>query len=368
MKKGFLLFLLTLLSFGYIKAAYVDKAVLIHVRISNQHDTVGFNLAKDLPDFIYKNLKSGKLSLWDSPAKKTKINFNALQEVESSSSTEFKSCSDIFLHEFWDCTKRKLKYVTVGFSFVYYKDKTLKPYGYIDAKEAFRLLAGNYIPANPNAPADLTYWEAISSKRFNFTIVQYGRKGFTKDPLKAVALKTKIFNGKRRLDPEIKWPESKNICYELIDDFTKDYDVAINLKKGLEQHINKNRDIVKNHDYGDFYKDGDFKGYFAITGIQVYETWEKRGSVLISFVDSVVLIVNNKRLKALTNKELRALNLRIKFKTVIDLLKEKSFKLNIIEINRVPIKPENQVLYKKGLEGYNWTQITEYVKYENAKE
>lgn len=366
MKKILLYLLLITLSYS-VHASYVDKAVLSHVRISGQHDTIGFNLAQQLPDFIYEQLKRGKLDLWDSPAKNAKLNFLALEQIEESSNTEFKNCSDIFLYEFWDCSRRSLRFVIAGFSFVYYKDETLKPYGFIDAKEAFRLLATNYIPVNPNAPADLTYWEAINSKRFKFTIVQYGNKDFTSDPLKSVELKKDIFNGKRSLDPNVQWKPSKNIRYELVEDYTKEYDAAINLKQGLESFINKNRDWVRKKDKGYFYKNAEYKDYFTITGVHVYETWEKRGNVLLSFVDSVVLFVNNKQLRAYTNEDLRQMNLRIRFKSIIDILKEKSFNLNILEINRVLIEPDNQELYKTALEQYNWTQLTEYVKYENTK-
>lgn len=368
MKKGVLIVLFFTVFSGIANAAYVDKPVLTHVRAAGQHDTVGFNLAQDLPNFIYAKLAEGRLTLWDSPAKVTKINFLALQQVETSSASKFVDCSDLFLYEFWDCTRNKLKFVMAGISFVYYREGKLKPYGYIDAQEAFRLLATHYIPCNANAPADLTYWQALNSKRFNFSIVQYGRKNFTKNPIKSIEIKDKVFNDKRKLDPKIIWASSKNISYKLVEDYSKDYDYAINLKKGLEQYINKNREIVKNHDPGYFYKDEEFKGYFTINDIYFYETWEKRGSLLISHVDSIVLIVNNKRLKAFTEEDLRSINLRIKFKSVIDVLKEKDFDLTIVEINRVPIAPQNRKLYKKALEGYSWTRLTEYVKYENKND
>lgn len=360
---------IVLLFYGtMLKAAYVDKAVLSHVRISGQHDTIGFNLAKDLPDFIYEQIKLGKLTLWSSPEKLTRLNFAALQQLEKNSNAPFVNCSDIFLYEFWDCSSRKLNFVIAGISFIYNNNNVLKPYGYIDAQEAFRLLATNLIPVNANAPADLTYWEAINSKRFNFTIVQYGKKKFSSKPLEAIQLKTKIFNDKRKLNPAIPWPSTKHIGYELEDDYLVDFDVSQNLKKGLEKHLNNNRDLVKTHDNHNFYDSGDYKGYFQVTGLQVYETWQKRGPLLLTYVDSMVIYVNNKKLAAFSGEEIRALSFRISFKSVIDILKEKSFKLTIFSINRVLIEPQNQEAYKKALAEYKWTQLTEYVKYENTKD
>ena len=349
-------------------AAYVDKPVLSHVRVRGQHDTIGFNLAMHLPDFIYKQLEAGNLTLWGSPKKQTILNLAALKQIEASSNTKFKNCSDIFLYEYWNCSKRKLSFVIAGISFMYNSGGVRKPYGYIDINEAFRLLASNLIPANPNAPADLTYWEAINSKRFNFTIVQYGRKQFTDNPLDAVALKNNLFNGKRKLSPFIPWPNTKLITYELVNDYLIEYDYAQNLIKGLEKHFNKNRDLIKSHDNGNFYDTADYKGYFQVTGLQVFETWQKRGPLLLSYTDSIVVFINNKKIKAFTGDEIRAFNVKIRFKSIIDILKEKSFKLNIIEINNVLIEPKSQVLYKKALEDYKWTQLTEYVKYETTKD
>jgi len=351
-----------------VNAAYVDKPVLSHVRVSGQHDTIGFNLAMHLPDFIYAQVESGRLNLWGSPKKQTKLNLAALKAIENSSNTKFNNCSDVFLHEFWDCSRGKLSFVIAGFSFMYNSNGVRKPYGYIDAKEAFRLLASNLIPSNPNAPADLTYWEAINSKRFNFTIVQYGKKQFADKPLEAVDLKKKVFNGKRKLDPNIPWPDSKLIVYELEDDYLVDNDNSQNLKKGLEKYFNTNRNLIKTHDLGHFYDSLDYKGYFEVTGLEIHETWSKRGALLLSYVDSVVVYINNKKMKAFTGDEIRAFTLKIRFKSVIDILKEKSFKLNITAINHVLIEPKNQAVYKKALEDYRWTQITEYVKYESTKD
>jgi len=367
-RKALLFIVLSLVSLNQVKAVYVDKPVLSHVRISGQHDTFGFNLAMHLPDFIYEQVKAGQLTLWASPKKITRLNFSALQEIERSSNTKFKNCSDVFLHEFWDCSKRKLSFVIAGFSFMYNSGEVRKPYGFIDAQEAFRLLASNLIPCNPNAPADLTYWEAINSKRFNFTIVQYGRKQFASKPMESVELKNKIFDGKRKMDPKIPWPNSKLIIYELEDDYLIDHDYSQYLKKGLEKYFNKNRSLIQSHDPGNFYDSGDYKGYFQVTGLQIHETWSKRGPLFLSYVDSMVVYINNKKMMAFTVEEIRNFNMKIRFKSVIDILKEKSFKLNIISINNVLIDPKNQALYKKGLEEYKWTQITEYVKYESTKD
>lgn len=369
MNRQFLfLVVLALVAFKPVKAVYMDKPVLSHVGVSGQHDTFGFNLAMHLPDFIYEQVEAGNLTLWGSPKKQTPLNIAALKEIERSSKSKFKNCSDLFLHEFWDCSKRKLKFVVAGISFMYNSGTLRKPYGYIDAQEAFRLLASNLMPCNPNAPADLTYWEAINSKRFHFTIVQYGRRQFADKPLEAVELKNKIFNGKRKLDPKIPWPDSKLIVYELEDNYLVDHDYAQYLKKGLEKYFNKNRTLIKSHDLGNFYDSGDYKGYFQVTGLQIHETWSKRGPLLISYVDSMVVYINNKKMRAFTGDEIRSFNLKIRFKSVIDILKEKSFKLNIISINNVLIEPKKQVLYKKGLEDYKWTQLTEYVKYESTKD
>jgi len=350
-----------------ISNAFVDKAVMIHTRLTGQHDTVGFNLAQELPDFIYLQLKQGKLTLWDSPKKQTKINFVALQQIEKASNTAFNNCSDIFLHEFWNCSKRSLSFVIAGFSFAYKNQEVFAPFGYIDAKEAFNLLAKTPIPCNANAPADLTFWEAINSKRYAFNIVQYGGRTFEKKPMDAVKLRDKIFNGKRKLIPGIPWLETKNIGYELVDDLAIDKDWSIDVKKGIEELLNKDKNIVNMHGGSAYFDTGNYRGYFAVTGLEIHETWQKREGLVFYFIDSMIVYVNNKRLTAFSNTEIDNLRVTIRFKTISDILKEKNFKISIFKINRNFIEPKNKEAYKKALESYKWTQISEYVKYINAE-
>ncbi len=355
-----LLFLVKTNMFGYI-----DKAVLLHIRISNQHDTIGFNLAQDLPNFIYEQLKNNKLTLWDSPKKKTKINFLALQQIEKSSTANFINCSDIFIHEFWTCNKKTLSFVIAGFSFAFKSEQNFALFGFIDAQEAFAFLSKNNIPVNANAPADISYWEAINSKRFLFTIVQFGKKTLNKTDTQAAQLKQKIFNRKRTIIPSTPWEQSKNIGYELIDNLSIDKDWSIDLKKGLEEFINKDRFWVNEHGGKNLSDTNNYRTYLALTGLQIYETWQKRGNIVFYNIDSIILYVNNQKLSTFNNEDIEKFNLTVRFKTIADVLKEKEFQLNIITINQIPIPPNERAAYKKALENYKWTQITLYVKYTN---
>lgn len=360
-------FLLLFFCIVNISNAYVDKAVMTHVRLSGQQDTVGFNLAQDLPDFIYLQLKQGKLTLWDSPKKQTKINFIALQQIEKTSNTAFSNCSDVFLHEFWNCSKRSLSFVIAGFSFAYKSADVFAPFGYVDAQEAFNLLAKTPMPSNVNAPADLTYWEAINSKRYTFNIVQYGGRTFEKKPLDAVKLRDKIFNGKRKLIPAIPWLDTKNIGYELVNDLALDKDWSIDLKKGIEELLNKDKNIVNRHGGNEYFDTGNYRGYFTVTGLEIHEAWQKREGLVFYYIDSMIVYVNNKKLTAFDNQSVEDLKVTIRFKTISDILKEKNFKISIFKINENLIEPKNKEAYKKALESYKWTQISEYVKYINAE-
>ncbi|MDI1234112.1 MAG: hypothetical protein PSX81_07515 [bacterium] len=343
--------------------AYTEVPVLIHLYAANQSDTNGFNLVTDLPQLIYKKINEGTLTLWDSPKKQIAISASALKNIEVNNRTSFANVESLFINEVWTSSRRRTEFYIVGFSFLAETENGRVSFGYVDAQEAFPFLVQNNIPTNVNGPAELSYINALYSKRYDFSLIQFGNKDFTKDLSLAQKIKKEAFFSKKKIIGLQPLPQTKMLSYVLEKNLQNPNDPASAMLNSIENFLNESKEIffeIGGSKYYDFEK---YKSEITITRIEITEIWEKRGNLIYYRPQFVQLYANNKPLNLLSFDDIMKWHLLIKFKSMEDILTEKNYLFNIFKCNNTMIPPNEAPFYYKALKEYQWTQVSNYVRF-----
>ena len=336
--------------------------VLIHMARSEQEDTFGFNLVEHLPSLIYKGILDGKITLWDSPKKQIAISPEALKNIESSNSVSFARTGNLFLNELWTSSPRKTEFVVVGISFLSESPKGKISFGFVEILQALPLLSQN-IPCNVNGPGQLSYIDAIYSRRYNFNLLQFGARDFSSNPSSSFTIKKDAFYSKKKVIGLYKPKNTKMVTFVIEKNLSQTEDPGTNCLISIEKFLNENKEILFNIG-GDKYFD--FQNRLldiTITRIEVTEIWEKKGNQIVYTPYSVKIFANNKPLNIISIEDISKWQLLINFKTLEDVLLEKAFNFSIYKINRDLIPYNESAIYLKALRDYKWTQVSNYVKY-----
>ncbi|MEZ4804259.1 MAG: hypothetical protein R2852_01890 [Bacteroidia bacterium] len=178
-----------------------------------QEDTNGFNLVEYLPELFYNAINSGQVTLWDSPKKQIAISPIALKQIEQTNNVAFAHISNLFINELWSGTLRKTEFVIMGFSFLAESKNGKVSFGYIELSEALGILSKNYIPCNVNGPANLTYIDALYSRRYEFNLLQFGTRDFSVNPSSSISIKKDAFYSKKKVVGLYKFKQTKEVTY-----------------------------------------------------------------------------------------------------------------------------------------------------------
>jgi hypothetical protein len=350
-------------SAAYAGKLYTEVPALVHLSRSEQEDTNGFNLVEYLPGLFYKAINEGKLVLWDSPRKQIAISPSALKNIETSNKISFARVENLFLNELWTSSRRKTEFVIVGFSFLSESPNGKVSIGFIDAVDALPLLSKNYIPTNVNGPAQLTYIDALYSRRYNFNLLQFGVRDFTVNPTSSITIKRDAFYSRKKVSGLVRLPQTKMVTYTLEKNPGQENDPAMDCILSIEKFVNENKEVlfdIGGDKYFDFKKQS---SDITITRIEVTEIWEKKGSQIAYKPYQIRIFANNKPLEVLMFSDVAKWDLLINFKTLEDVLIEKAFLFTIYKCNRELIPYDEAGLYLKALKEYKWTQVSNYVKY-----
>jgi hypothetical protein len=344
--------------------AYTEVPVMLHLDISRQNDTFGFNLTAKLPAYLYQLIQDEQLTLWDSPKKNTRISRESLTAIERSSGTNMNKTHHLFLYELWSSSRRKTDFVILGFGFVNETKDGRISYGYVDAREAFPFLVQSLIDLNVNGPARLTYWQALTSRNYHYNLVQFGNKNFTDKPERSFQIRDKAFSPKKNIHGIYRIPATKDVQYSIDPDVNDPQDAGFVFMNRIQDYLNKNREVFFNIGGNRYY---DYKTYLSelvVTRIEVNETWTRTSMGFIDFnIRSVTIFVNNKKLDPVSIDLIQSFGILYKFNTAEDLLKEKKFKYQLLRINNTYISEPDAEKYLKALAKYRWTQISNYVKF-----
>ncbi len=344
------------------KKLYTEVPVLIHLARAEQEDTFGFNLVEHLPSLIYKGIIDGKITLWDSPKKQIAISPEALKNIESSNSVSFAKTGNLFFNELWTSSPRKTEFVVLGLSFLSESPKGKISFGFVEILQALPILSQT-IPTNVNGPAQISYIDAIYSRRYHFNLLQFGSRDFSSNPSSSFTIKKDAFYSKKKVSGLYKPKNTKMVTFVIEKNLSESDDPGSNCLHSIEKFLNDNKEILFNIG-GD--KHFDFQNRLldiTITRIEVTEIWEKQGNQIVYTPYSVKIFANNKPMNILTFEEVAKWQLLINFKTLEDVLLEKAFNFSLYKINRDLIPYTESAVYLKALREYKWTQVSNYVKY-----
>lgn len=336
---------------------------LIHLNKLEQEDTNGFNLVEYLPSLIYKSIHEGSLKLWDSPKKQIVISPEALKDIERSNGVSFQRAEHLFINELWTGTRRKTEFVIIGFSFLAESSKGKISFGYVDITEAMQILGSNFIPCNVNGPAQLTYLDALYSRRYQFNLLQFGSKDFTVEPSQSITIKRDAFYSKKKVNGLFKIPNTKMVTYVMDKNVGLEGDPGTATIIAIEKYLNENKEVLFNIGGNKYFDYQNRLFDVTITRIEIAEIWTKKGTSITYSPFQIIIYANNKPLNVLTFEDIAKWQLLINFKTLEDILMEKSFQYTLYKINKDLIYSGDSQIYLKALREYKWSQVSNYVKY-----
>jgi len=358
-----------LLVFGFFaqtveaKNIYSNVPVLIFLSSENQPDTMGFNIAAQLPELVYALLLQEKITLWDSPKKTIKISADALASIEKNTKTEFLKSKNVFFNELWTSSKNKFSFEILGFSFMNESAKGKVSYGYVDVNEMAPYLFKEQIKTNANGAAFVSYMAALYSRRYLFNVVQFGSENFEKDILKSETILAQSKDPNKKQLSQIELKPIKEVVYSIEKKPSDKTGVGVLLFDGFEKLLYDNLEVFFELGADKYFDFKTYRSEFAITRIEVEEVWEKVGDEILKLPRSITLYVNNKKLNPISIYDLRVLKFNIGLKSIEDILLEKLFDFTLVKINRTFISKEESDLYYLAMKDYSWTQLTRFVKY-----
>ncbi len=333
--------------------------VIINLNPTLQNDTIGYNLALELPKVLYSRILDGTIPLWDNPTKEIRISGEALKGIELSSKTSFTSVSNLFIHEIWELSKRYLDTKTIGFTFINKTNNTSVNYGYVDYRDILNLLKSSDIPGNANGVLNTSFEEAIQNKSFSFSIVQFGDEDFKTNPTQSFDLKNQLFsNPKIKLNTIPKrTPQIKSISYEI-----NKGGAAINeaIFLSLTHYFNSNLEQFYNmggdQDVSLFNKTPDL----ILTKLKVTELYSYTSKGVTSEIIALQLFCNGKYLPIRSMEWFRHLDIMVKFKPIEAIIKEKNYDFTLTTINLESVKNSNTAdIISKLLSG-KWNNLVQY--------
>lgn len=363
-KYGLLLGLLFICLTANARKIYTEIPTLIHLAETEQDDTFGFNLVQSLPSFLYDQINKGKIKLWDSPKKQLNISAEALKNIEASNQVSFAKQRHIFFNELWTSNLSKTEFVIMGISFLTESKNGKISLGYIDLSEALLSLSQNYVPCNVNGPAKITYLEALYSRRYQFNLLQFGKQDFSQDPVQSFRIKKDAFYSKKKVEGVYQVKQDKLITYVIEPNDIDSSDAGTLCIQQIESYLNDNKEILFNLGGNQYFDYQNRLLDIRITRMEVTEIWTQGTDKSIhSSVQSIRLFANNKPLQTIAFADISKWQLLMNFKTLEDILQEKTFQYHLYKINQDLIPYNESDIYIKALKNYYWTKVSYYVKY-----
>lgn len=344
--------------------AYTNKPVLVNLNINRQSDSMGFNMVYELQNHCYKLIMNGEIKLWDSPQKTIRISPSALQAIEQSSDTKFNKTANVFLHEFWSSSRKKTEFTIIGISFMNDGPRGKVSYGFVDLKENWAKLSAVMLEPNVNGPAFISLTDALYSRNYNFNVVQFGKKTFIKNPEASIQIRDKAFYKGRKIEGNYILPQTKSVYYKLIAHVEDPDDPGNLIMNNIQKFLNENKDVLFNLGADQYYDYKTLKSDVLVTGIDFQEIWTLLPDKSIRYdVKSIRIFINNKPLNPIELADIGRWGLLYRFKTMEDIVQEKSYDLLLSRINSTLIPEWDSHKYLKALQVYNWSQVSRYVQF-----
>ena len=338
--------------------SYTSTPALLHISAIKQHDSIGFNIVKALQELIYPKLLTGDLALWQGSDKKKIVSSQDFMALERNALLPFVSSNDLFVHEYWEIFNKTFTSELKGFSFTGITKAGKKiNYGYVDIQDISNLLKNSIIPANANGSSELSYWNALQSKKYNFHLVQLGNNNFRTNPKASLQLQYQAIE-----DPNInrelaKIIPVKNIKYSVLAPSINSNIENKNFYNIFNESINNNKQAVLNNSLSDHFQTILFVPW-EIDQISILEKWSQYKNIPFQELQSIELTIDNHTI-ILSSKQLEELGIKINLQSLGEYLSEKRFTFLLELINTQDIIPQQSESYYKALFINPWNQITQ---------
>ena len=243
-----------------------------------------------------------------------------------------------------------------GFTFTG-KDKSGKTvnYGFVDARDVISLLQSELIPSNASGSSELTYWDAIHTKAYNFTLVQFGQENLKTSMTKLIRYQDYAMKS-TRVNREFYQAEAKkDIVYRIMSPAINSNKENASFYSALEKYINDNKQTILNAGDADHFASIMFLPW-KVDNITVTESWSKYKNIPFQQLTSVEFFID-KHAITLSNKQLEELNVKINLQGLEEYLSEKRFSFILEKINDQEISPRQSEQYYQNLLTKDWNKV-----------
>lgn len=359
-----LVFFLFLLLF-YIPSRAAEIPVLLRLSFSEQADSNGCNFVEQLTGIIYKEIVSGNIKLWDSPAKEIQITGITLQELEKNSNTLFINQEIVYIYELWQSSHKSLTSVTLGFNF---SNKNAQgedvAYGFVEYSSVRDLFLRTRINTNANGDFGSSYAGYINNKTYQYNIIQFNGK-VIKDIRESNKIKAEFIGNKRFNAATFVFNDPDKLVTYLVEinNTLKDERTlkSNNLILSIESFLSENQEVFYNIG-GDKILSHIQKNQLKVTRIEFNELWKKINDSIFTEIRSMTIFVNDSALSSMNVKEINRLNILIEKTALVEFIRQKKFGIIITQINSQKIPRKDAFLYYKAITEHDWRQLSSFVK------
>jgi ribosomal protein S18 len=361
--KKILLLLLLVVFFSTSSSSQIP--VILRVSASEQMDTTGCNFVRELTRITYGAIMSGKVKLWNAPAKELFFVPQTLKEIEQSTRTNFMDQDVVFIYEYWTNSNKILSSRTTGFLFSN-KNQSGEDveYGYVDFEDMQSVLLSERVMSNANGNFNSNLSAYIASKNYNFNFLQFAGKVINnkEDSRKIFSeyIGSSKFNLSQFSSNEI--PQKKvTWTIDASQDITKvKSQNSTKVLVAIEKYLRQNEEVFFNLG-GEKILTHVQKGKWKVTRLEMNELWKKIDGVISFDPLSMTIFINDSALSEVPYRDMVKMDIKVNEMPFLDFLKQQNFNYIIRSINTQDIPRSESYAYQKALFETDWKRLTSFV-------
>lgn len=364
-----MLLFIAAICFQYGSLRAVEIPVLLRLTSAAQTDTTGCNFVTEFASLAFNEVIAGRTKLWDGPAKEIAITPSSLQAICNSSGVVMGADTGqlIYVYEFWEEEKDNIKTRTQGFLFSA-KDRSGREisFGYVDYSDIESACLRNQITTNVNGDYGATVASYVSSKNYNFSLLQFAGQVVTgveeSDEILSAFRRGRTFNIQQgNLIPV----QRKLLRLEMTadpDDLSGEALLSRQFILRLDTFLHANTEFLYNHSSDSVH--ALFHGTtWKLSKVQLTEIWRKDQSGISSSLAGMIFFIDGNPLPEIPYRELVGLDFIIYSQPFATWLSKHDYSFRILSINDQLLGRADAVLYAKALKNAAWNRLSDYVKY-----
>jgi len=338
--------------------------VVLVAKSSEQVDTTGCNLVKEITRIIYEELSEKRIKIWDSQQKDIAFSISTIQSLEKSAGVRFMEQETMFIYERWTQMKREVTTTTIGFYFAHIDKKGNETvFGYVDYAELQAVFAKTKVHSNASGNYSTTFETLLKSKNFNYQMLQLGDKVMKTandaQQAKLAFVGSRIFN-----ETTLGYYSPDKSVTFFIDHISGGADGAalngVRITKLLEEYFIRNMEVYYNMG-GDRITSHLNRNRIKVTKVVVNELWRKVGSEILYEPKNVTIFVNDSALNEINGKNIGEFEFRYGEYDLFGFIRTRDFNYVITRINSETIELKDSYLFQKALLSTDWNKLNQYV-------